>query len=54
VLVNDMTMTDPLAFSEPYEVSVSYRRDRHGALIEFQCAENDRNPVNEDGETLYL
>lgn len=54
VLVNDMVMTDPLAFSGPYEVTVSYRRDRHGALIEFQCAENDRNPVNENGETLYL
>jgi hypothetical protein len=54
VLVNEMTMTDPLAFSEPYVVTVNYRRDRHGALIEFQCAENDRNPVNEHGETLYL
>ncbi|TIX51901.1 hypothetical protein [Alteraurantiacibacter aquimixticola] len=54
VLVNEMRMTDPVALAEPYEVTVSYRRDRHGALIEFQCAENDRNPVNEDGETLYL
>ena len=54
VLVNRMRMTDPLAFEVPYEVTVSYRRDRHGALIEFQCAENDRNPVNENGETLYL
>lgn len=54
VLINDMVMTDPVAFSGPYEVSVSYRRDRHGVLIEFQCAENDRNPINENGETLYL
>ena len=54
VLINEMKMTDPLAFEEPYEVVVRYSRDRHGSLIEFQCAENDRNPVNEDGETLYL
>lgn len=54
VLVNEMRMTDPIAFAAPLEVTVTYRRDRHGALIEFQCAENDRNPVNEDGETLYL
>lgn len=54
LLINDMRMTDPLALAQPYEVSVQYKRDRHGALIEFQCAENDRNPVNEDGETLFL
>jgi hypothetical protein len=54
VLVNELTMTDPVAFSGPYQLRVSYRRDRHGALIEFQCAENDRNPVDENGNTLYL
>lgn len=54
VLLNELTMTDPVAFSGPYVVNVSYRRDRHGALIEFQCAENDRNPVGEDGNTLFL
>ncbi len=54
VLVNHMTMTDPEALAEPYVVEARYRRDRHGALIEFQCAENDRNPVSEDGRTLFL
>jgi hypothetical protein len=54
VLINEMRMTDPLALAQPYEVTVSYRRDRHGSLIEFQCAENDRNPVSEDGSTLFL
>jgi hypothetical protein len=53
VLVNEMRMEDPEALEEPYEVTVRYNRDRYGALIEFQCAENDRNPVNENGETLY-
>jgi hypothetical protein len=54
LLVNDMTMTDPEALAEPYKVTVKYRRDRHGALIEFQCAENDRNPIGDDGKTLFL
>jgi hypothetical protein len=54
VLVNEMRMEDPEALEEPFEVSVRYRRDRHGSLIEFQCAENDRNPINEAGETEYL
>ena len=53
VLVNEMRMEDPEALEEPYEVTVRYNRDRYGTLFEFQCAENDRNPVNEDGETQY-
>lgn len=54
VLINEMRMEDPEALEEPYEVTVRYRRDRYGKLLEFQCAENDRNPVNEHGETEYL
>lgn len=54
VLVNEMRMEDPEALEEPFEITVRYRRDRYGSLIEFQCAENDRNPVNEAGETEYL
>ncbi len=53
VLVNEMRMEDPLALEEPFEVTTRYRRDRYGALIEFQCAENDRNPIDEEGMTLF-
>lgn len=53
LLVNEMRMDDPLALAEPFSVTVRYRRDRYGQLIEFQCSENDRNPVNEAGETEY-
>jgi hypothetical protein len=53
VLVNEMRMEDPEALAEPFEVTVKYRRDRYGKLLEFQCSENDRNPVNEDGHTEY-
>jgi hypothetical protein len=53
ILVNEMRMEDPEALAEPFEVTTRYRRDRYGKLLEFQCAENDRNPVNEEGETEY-
>lgn len=53
VLVNEMRMVDPEALSEPFEVTVRYRRDRYGELLEFQCSENDRNPVNEEGFTEF-
>lgn len=53
VLVNEMRMEDPDALAEPYEVTTRYRRDRYGKLIEFQCSENDRNPVGDDGHTLF-
>ena len=54
VLINQMRMEDPQALEEPFEVTVRYRRDRNGTLIEFQCAENDRNPVDEEGQTQFL
>ncbi len=54
VLINEMRMEDPEALAEPFEITVRYRRDRHGSLIEFQCAENDRNPVDEEGNTEFL
>lgn len=53
VLINRMRMEDPLALAEPFETTVTYRRDRAGTLIEFQCSENDRNPVNAEGETQF-
>lgn len=54
VLINQMRMEDRQALEEPFEVTVRYRRDRNGTLIEFQCAENDRNPVDEEGQTQFL
>ncbi|MEO6550933.1 MAG: hypothetical protein ABIO26_00065 [Croceibacterium sp.] len=53
VLVDEMRMEDPLALAEPFEVTVKYRRDRYGKLLEFQCSENDRNPVDEHGDTGF-
>lgn len=53
MLISEMRMEDSEALEEPFEVTVRYRRDRYGSLIEFQCAENDRNSVNEAGETQF-
>lgn len=53
VLVNEMRMEDPAALAEPFEVVARYRRDRYGKLYEFQCSENDRNPVDENGDTQF-
>ena len=38
MLVNEMRMEDPAALAEPYEVTVHYRRDRYGTLLEFECS----------------
>jgi hypothetical protein len=53
VLVNEMRMEDPDALAEPFEVTTRYNRDRYGKLLEFQCSQNDRNPVDENGHTEF-
>jgi hypothetical protein len=51
LLLNEMTWDDPEALAEPYKVTVTYGRDREGSLIEFICHQNDRNEVDEEGNT---
>jgi hypothetical protein len=53
VLVNEMRMEDPAALAEPFEVTVKYRRDRYWKQLEFECSENDRNPVDQNGNTGF-
>ena len=53
ILTNHLRMEDPLALAEPYEATATYRRDREATLLEFQCSENDRNPVDADGQTRF-
>ena len=53
MLVNEMTMDDPDALAEPYHTTALYRRDRYGALLEFECSQNDRNPVDASGNTEF-
>jgi len=52
-LVVEMTLEDPEALAEPYKQTLAYKRDREQQLYEFVCAENDRNPVDAQGNTTY-
>ena len=48
-----MTMTDPEALEKPYTRTFTFNRQRDWQLMEFICAENDRNPVGDDGHTQF-
>ena len=52
-LVVEMTVVDPLALEKPWTNTLTFKRSREWELIEFICAENDRNPVDEKGQTLF-
>ena len=53
LLTDELTFIDPDALEEPYHITMTYRRDRYGKLIEFECSENDRNPVDAKGNTTF-
>jgi hypothetical protein len=53
MLVDEMTMDDPEALTEPFHTTARYRRDRYGKLLEFECSQNDRNPVDANGDTEF-
>lgn len=52
-LVVEMTVQDPLALEKPWNQTFTFRRERDWNLVEFICAENDRNPVDAEGQTLF-
>jgi hypothetical protein len=52
-LVVEMTMEDPEALEAPYRRTLTFKRQREWNLMEFVCAENDRNPVGADGHTKF-
>jgi hypothetical protein len=52
-LVVEMTMDDPDALEVPYHRALTFKRERDWNLMEFVCAENDRNPVGADGLTKF-
>lgn len=52
-LVVQMTMEDPQALAAPYQRTHTFQRQRDWNLMEFICAENDRNPVGMDGHTQF-
>jgi hypothetical protein len=52
-LVEEMTVEDPVALEKPWVHTLTYKRSREWQLLEFECAENDRNPVDKDGNTGF-
>jgi hypothetical protein len=48
-----MTLEDPEALAKPYHINHTFKRERDWNLMEFICAENDRNPVGADGHTTF-
>jgi hypothetical protein len=52
-LVVEMTLEDPEALAEPYKQTLIYKRARDQMLYEFVCTENDRNPVDAQGNTTF-
>jgi hypothetical protein len=49
-LEDKITMTDPKAFTKPYELLQINKLRRDWNILEYSCAENNRNPVV-DGAT---
>src|SRR5262245_5589956 len=50
-----MVVEDPKALTKPWNVTKRYRRLPAGTrAYDYACAENNRNPVTESGQTLTL
>jgi hypothetical protein len=49
-LVDEMTVEDPQALAKPWHATYTYHRSRTQSLLEFVCEENNRNPVNAQGQ----
>lgn len=55
LLVFDMVLEDPVALTRPWPVRITFARFPPGTNVwDYACAENNRNPVTEDGRTLTL
>jgi hypothetical protein len=52
-LVDEMKVEDPVALAKPWSHTLTYKRSRDWQLLEFECAENDRNPVDQKGDTGF-
>jgi hypothetical protein len=50
-----MVLEDPKALTKPWNVTKRYRKVPAGTRVyDYACAENNRNPVTESGQTLTL
>jgi hypothetical protein len=49
----DMLLEDADALERPWKRQFTFTRQRDWSLMEFVCAENDRNPVDAEGRTQF-
>ena len=52
-LVVELTAEDPIALQKPWHNTLTFKRSRDQDLLEFICAENDRDPVDPSGHTGF-
>jgi len=51
----ELVIEDPLALREPWHVTRHFRKLPAGTRVyDYACAENNRNPITESGQTLTL
>lgn len=51
----EMTLRDPIALAEPWTVTSEFERLPEGTRVyDYACAENNRNPVTDSGQTITL
>jgi hypothetical protein len=51
LLEDQITMTDPKVLTKPWTVTRVYHLEKRWEMKEFDCEENDRNPINANGQT---
>lgn len=49
----DYTVEDPEALVRPWTFSQQYERVPNGELLDYECNENPRNPINADGSVGF-
>ncbi|MGC3980512.1 MAG: hypothetical protein QM808_04550 [Steroidobacteraceae bacterium] len=49
----DSKVEDADALLQPWTFSTNYRRVPNGELIDYECTENPRNPINADGSVGF-
>jgi hypothetical protein len=47
----DFTYEDPNVLAQPWHREHTFRRDRTWDILEYVCAENDRHPLDQEGQT---
>jgi hypothetical protein len=50
-LEDQITMTDPKIFTKPWTITRQYELHKDWDIKEFVCEQNERNPVNANGQT---